>query len=142
MIDSNLASIDSLIPHSGSMVLIDQVLRSDQTSLSASLTVRGDGLLLGDEQQVPAWAGLEYMAQAIACYVGIAAKAQQQPVKMGFLLACRNYQTNQAYFKVAETLEVQIEKLFQDQALGVFNCQIQGQSIQISAKLTVYEATE
>jgi predicted hotdog family 3-hydroxylacyl-ACP dehydratase len=138
MIDFKNTDIVELMPHSGNMALLDRLIEYDDNSASAELVVRGDGLL-GDDKTVPAWAGIEYMAQTIAVYAGIIAKITGDPIKLGFLLGTRRYKSNVAEFKVGSTLTVRVEKIMQDERLGVFDCRIQGDNVEISANLNVYE---
>jgi predicted hotdog family 3-hydroxylacyl-ACP dehydratase len=146
MMDFNTIDVAELIPHSGKMVLLDRIIACDEHSLSAELVVRNDGLL-GNEKAVPAWAGIEYMAQTVAAYAGVMAKKAGEPVKLGFLLGTRRYNSNVAEFKVGSRLTVRVKKVIQDDALGVFDCEIYGinhesdQDIQIevNANLNVYQ---
>ncbi|WP_445371366.1 3-hydroxylacyl-ACP dehydratase [Methylomonas sp. HW2-6] len=131
--------IAELLPHTGDMVLLDRVVSFEEDRLSAVLTVRGDGLLFGDERAVPAWAALEYMAQAIGAYVGLQAKQAGQPIRLGFLLGSRLLQSNVGSLPVGCELVVTIEKIVQDEQLGVFDCRVSGDNIEISAKLNVYQ---
>ncbi len=131
-------AVAELIPHTGSMVLLDRVVDYDDHGLTAELVVRGDGLL-GDDQTVPAWAGIEYMAQTIAAFVGMMARRANEPIRLGFLLGTRHYNSNVAAFKVGETLTVRVEKIMQDENLGVFDCRIQGEAAEVTAKLNVYQ---
>ncbi|MCX7102732.1 MAG: hotdog family protein [Methylobacter sp.] len=130
--------IDDLIPHSGCMVLLDRVIAHDNKSLTAELVVRDDGLF-GDHETVPAWVGIEYMAQTIAAYVGVMARQVNDPVRLGFLLGTRRYLSNVGVFKVGARLTIQVEKIFQNEGLGVFDCQILGVDVDVSAKLNVYQ---
>lgn len=130
--------IAALIPHSGRMVLLDRIIDYDEQALSAELLVRPDGLL-GDDKTVPAWAGIEYMAQAIAAYEGIQSKLAGEPIKLGFLLGTRRYTGNVAVFDVGTVLTIQVKIIIQDGKLGVFDCTIHGTGIEISAKLNVYQ---
>lgn len=131
--------IAELLPHTGEMVLLDRILSFGEDRLSAVLTVRGDGLLFGDERSVPAWAALEYMAQAIGAYVGLQAKQAGQPIRLGFLLGSRLLQSNVGTLPVGCKLAVTVEKIVQDEQLGVFDCRVSGDNIEISAKLNVYQ---
>ncbi|WFP50273.1 3-hydroxylacyl-ACP dehydratase [Methylomonas sp. EFPC3] len=131
--------IAELLPHTGDMVLLDRVVSFEEDRLSAVLTVRGEGLLFGDERAVPAWAALEYMAQAIGAYVGLQAKQAGQPIRLGFLLGSRLLQSNVGTLPVGCELAVTIEKIVQDEQLGVFDCRVSGDNIEISAKLNVYQ---
>jgi predicted hotdog family 3-hydroxylacyl-ACP dehydratase len=138
MTDCTGFEVAELIPHSGKMVLLDRIIAFDDNALTAELRVRADGLL-GDDKAVPAWAGIEYMAQAIAAYAGIMAKKAGEPIKMGFLLGTRLYSSNVPEFAVGSVLTVRVEKIIQDDKLGVFDCRIQGNGIDIAAHLTVYQ---
>lgn len=131
--------IAELLPHTGEMVLLDRILSFGEDRLSAALTVRGDGLLFGNERAVPAWAALEYMAQAIGAYVGLQAKQAGQPIRLGFLLGSRLLQSNVGTLPVGCKLAVTVEKIVQDEQLGVFDCRVSGDNIDISAKLNVYQ---
>lgn len=132
-------AVTELLPHTGTMVLLDRVLEYRDHGLSAELTVRGDGVLFGDSETVPAWVGLEYMAQTIGAYVGIQAKLAGKPIRLGFLLGTRRYNSNIGQFKVGTTLTVSVEKIIQDEELGVFECRIHGDNIAIDANLNVYQ---
>lgn len=124
-----------LMPHTGVMILLDRILDYDATGLTAELRVRDDGLL-GDANQVPAWVGIEYMAQTIAVFSGITASKTKQSI--GFLLGSRRYCSNVATFKVGAMLTITVNKHYQDTVLGVFDCQIYGDGVDVSAKVNVY----
>ncbi|WP_081813242.1 hotdog family protein [Methylobacter tundripaludum] len=131
------SAVTELIPHTGDMVLLERIIDYDEQGLTAELVVRGDGLF-GDDQTVPAWAGIEYMAQAIAAYVGVKARQANEPIRMGFLLGTRRYNSNVAAFKVGATLTIRVNKIMQDDGLGVFDCRIQGEGVDVAANLNVY----
>ena len=135
MIDINVAD---LIPHEGQMVLLDKVLEYDENSLVSEVIVRDDGLF-GDGKTVPAWLGIEYMAQTVAAHEGMMSHLAGKPIKLGFLLGSRRYYSNISSFTVGSRLTVKVERLIQDQGLGVFFCQISGKGVDISAKLNVYQ---
>ena len=52
----NVAELDvrRLVPHSGPMLLIDEVIRADEQSLEAACVVRSDGLFALGDGRVPA----------------------------------------------------------------------------------------
>jgi len=133
-----MIDVADVIPHTGDMVLLDRIIDYDDQGLTAELVVRGDGLL-GDDQAVPAWAGIEYMAQTIAAYVGIKARQANEPIRMGFLLGTRRYSSNVAAFKVGARLTIRAEKIIQDDGLGVFDCRIKGEAVEVTANLNVYQ---
>ncbi|WP_349019715.1 hotdog family protein [Methyloglobulus sp.] len=136
MIDYN--DVASLIPHSGQLVLLDKVVEFNDEKLVAEMTVRGDGLF-GNDKNVPAWAGIEYMAQAVGVYAGIKSKLAGEPIKLGYLLGTRRFSSNVASFVVGTELTINVKVIIQDDKLGAFDCQILGDGIEVSANLTVYQ---
>jgi len=135
MIDIN---VGDLLPHDGNMVLLDGVVDYDQESLVAEVMVRDDGLF-GDGKTIPAWIGIEYMAQTVAAHGGMMCHLVGKPINLGFLLGTRRYTSNISDFTVGTQLTVKVKRLIEDQGLGVFDCQILGDGIDISAKLNVYQ---
>lgn len=136
MIDFN--NVAELLPHSGQMILLDRIIEFGSDRLTAQVTVRADGLFT-DADKTPAWVGIEYMAQAIGAYVGIKAKLAGEPIKLGYLLGTRRYTSNVPSFAPGIKLFVSIKTIIQDDKLGVFDCTIQGDGIDISANLNVYQ---
>jgi predicted hotdog family 3-hydroxylacyl-ACP dehydratase len=137
-----MIAVAELLPHTGDMVLLDRVVDCDGQGLTAELTVRGDGLLGGDHESVPAWIGIEYMAQTVAAYAGMQARLAGEPVRIGFLLGTRRYSSNVAAFKAGAVLTVRAIKVIQDDGLGVFDCRITGDGIEVTANLNVYQPPE
>jgi predicted hotdog family 3-hydroxylacyl-ACP dehydratase len=136
LIDYN--DVASLIPHSGQMVLLDRVVEFDGNNLVAEMTVRKNGLF-GNEKEVPAWVGIEYMAQAVGAYAGIKSKLAGEPIKLGYLLGTRRFTSNVASFVAGTALTINVKVIIQDDKLGAFSCQILGDGIEVSANLTVYQ---
>ncbi|MEC4749382.1 hotdog family protein [Methylomicrobium sp. Wu6] len=132
-------NVAELLPHTGNMIWLDKVLSWDEDSVTAELTVRGDALF-GDGNAAPAWAGIEYMAQTIGLYAGIHAKRAGEPIRLGFLLGTRRFESNVPAFRFGSTLSVQAERVMQDESLSVFNCLITGGHVKVSATLNVYQA--
>ena len=135
--------IDQLIPHSGNMILIDRLLEADDDSATAELTVINDQRFSGPADQVPAWVGIEYMAQTIAAWAGYKAHCHQVPLRLGFLLGSRRYTCNTPAFECGTTLTITIEKVFdEDSGLASFNCAIQGSNVEAHANLNVFQPNE
>ncbi|KGS11011.1 3-hydroxylacyl-ACP dehydratase, partial [Pseudomonas coronafaciens] len=70
-----------LIPHAGDMILIDQVLDFDAEQIHTRLTVRADGLFNQADGSLPAWLGVELMAQSVAAFAGCQARIKGEAVK-------------------------------------------------------------
>ena len=131
-------AVEELVPHSGKMVLLNRVIEFDEENMVAEVIVRDDGLF-GDGNTVPAWLGIEYMAQTIAALGGMKRRLAGKPLNLGFLLGTRRYDCNVDTFAVGSVLTVSVKRLVEDQGLGVFDCRISAEGISASAKLNVYQ---
>jgi predicted hotdog family 3-hydroxylacyl-ACP dehydratase len=62
-------TVAELVPHTGTMSLLTRIIDYGDDWLSAEIHITPESIF-ADERGVPAWIGLEYMAQAIAAYGG------------------------------------------------------------------------
>ncbi|WP_305909380.1 hotdog family protein [Methylomarinum sp. Ch1-1] len=131
-------SVEELLPHAGNMVLLNRVIDYGEDTMRAEVIVR-DGGLFADANTVPAWLGIEYMAQTIAALGGMKRRLAGKPLNLGFLLGTRRYDCNVDKFAVGTVLIVAVTRLVQDQGLGVFDCRISAEGIVAAAKLNVYQ---
>ena len=138
-----LPAIRDLLPHSGTMVLLDRVLEVGAEDLCAEVLIRPDSLF-ANADGVGSWVGVEYMAQAIAAYAGYAARQRGEPVKIGFLLGTRRYEAAVPCFPIGSVLRVQVQKILQaDNGIGSFECQIHHAQRQLAcATITVFQPTD
>lgn len=135
--------ISELVPHAGDMILLDVIDRFDAQSLAARLSVKAGGLFSQADGSLPAWVGVEIMAQAVAAFAGCQARQLGQPVELGFLLGTRNYQCNVERFPEGAELEIRVVcSLQDDNGMGVFECHIDGPGICAEARLNVYRPPE
>jgi predicted hotdog family 3-hydroxylacyl-ACP dehydratase len=134
----NEFAVNDLVAHDGQMMLLDKVIKFDEQSMICEVIVRGDGLF-GDEKSVPALVGIEYMAQTISAHGGMMDKIANRPTYMGFLLGTRAYVSNVDSFLTGSVLTVTVEKIMQEQGLGVFDCKITAPGVLVEAKLNVYQ---
>lgn len=129
--------VAELLPQSKQMVLLDKVLCADDASILVQLTVRDDGLF-STHQQVPAWLGMEYMAQAVAAFSGYHRKRNGLDIDLGFLLGTRHYQCSVGHFLCGTRLNVRAEKIIEAaNDMVVFDCLLQGENIEARAKLNL-----
>lgn len=136
MIDWSLAE---LLPHAGDMILIEQILSFDDEQIYTRLTVKPDGLFNRPDGSLPAWVGIELMAQSVAAYAGCHARARGDAVELGFLLGTRKFECNVEHFPVGTELIIHgIRSLEDDSGMGVFECHINAPGIHATARLNVY----
>jgi predicted hotdog family 3-hydroxylacyl-ACP dehydratase len=128
-----------LLPHAGDMILIDQVLGFDEEQIHTRLSVKPGGLFNRADGSLPAWLGIELMAQSVAAYAGCRARQQGQAVELGFLLGTRKFECNVEHFPAGSELRIHaLRSLEDDNGMGVFECHLSGPGIQASARLNVF----
>ena len=140
MMEKDLRPIENYVPHRGAMLLLEKLLSADAESAVAQVTVPRDGLFLQDAG-MPAWVGLEYMAQTVAAWAGWQSVQAGGAVKLGFLLGTRKYQCAQSFFAPGSVLRVSVRcELIGENGLGMFDCQIHAQDAEVAtARISVYE---
>lgn len=137
-------TVDQVVPHAGDMSLLGSIDTYGDDWLQASASIDTDNLFLTDDQ-VPAWVGIEYMAQAIAAHAGVQSLLNGGEVKVGFLVGTRKYTTAISSFPLGSQLTITVKQvILGENGLGAFSCQIQGQdpqgnSIEASASLNVFQ---
>ena len=140
MIDWPLAE---LLPHAGDMILIDQILAFDEEQIETRLSVKAGGLFNREDGSLPAWVGIELMAQSVAAYAGCRARLEGRAVALGFLLGTRKFECNVEHFPLGAQLHIHaLRSLEDDNGMGVFECHLTGPGIQASARLNVFRPPE
>lgn len=134
-----LPPMTELVPHAGTMCLLDRVLEAQAERLVAEVKVPENGLFSRDGA-VDAWIGLEYMAQAVAAWAGWCGRREGKTPRIGFLLGTRRYRSAVARYPVGDVLQVEVRRSYQaDNGLGQFDCQIRrGEAELASATITVF----
>ena len=136
-------AMDAWVPHRGAMSLLDAVIRCDEQGIEASVRVPAGGLF-NDGDGVPAWVGVEYMAQAVAAWSGGRARSAGGSPKIGYLLGSRRYEAAVPVFPAGAELRVLAQcELLGDSGLGLFDCRIEHDGrVLASARLSVFEPPE
>ncbi|CAN1595128.1 hotdog family protein [Pseudomonas sp. B21-028] len=136
MIDWPLAE---LLPHAGDMILIDRVVAFDDEQIHTQATVQPGGLFNRDDGGLPAWVGIELMAQSVAAFAGCHARRRGDAVELGFLLGTRKFECNVDSFPVGTELDIRgVRSLEDDNGMGVFECHIEAPGIHATARLNVF----
>jgi predicted hotdog family 3-hydroxylacyl-ACP dehydratase len=115
-------AIAALIPHQGTMCLLEEVLYSDEdTIVCRAVSHRDAGHPLREEDILPAVCGIEYAAQAMAVHGALSAKAAEKEAdsagsgargRRGMLAAARNVVFNvERLDDIADDLIVSARKL-------------------------------
>lgn len=133
------SDIAKLIPHSGTMCLLESVLHWDSTTIRcATRTHRDASNPLRTRGELPAVCGIEYAAQAMAVHGGLAGTIAGKPT-MGYLVslrdvACREERLDQP----AGDLVVEAERLMGDEARVIYHFTLKvGEIEMLSGRATV-----
>lgn len=134
--------VEDLVPHSGRMCLLDEIIDYGDDWLHAKVRVTANSMFI-ETQGVPASVGIEYLAQTVAAYAGLQERVNGGKPKLGFLLGVRNYICSTDYFSIGDTLLLQVELEMQaENGLNVFNAILKGDGIDISARLNVFQPND
>ena len=135
--------MDAWVPHRGAMSLLDRVEHVDEHGVVAWVTVPAEGLFTTDGG-VPAWVGIEYMAQAVAAWSGARSRTGGGSPRIGFLLGSRRYEAREPVFAAGAELRVSaVCELVGDNGLGMFDCRIEHAGRELAtARLSVFEPPE
>jgi len=135
--------IDELIVHRLPMRLLDRIVACSESEVVAEAYVRPDNLFFEPGRGLPAYVGLEMMAQAIAAIDGKKRLNSGQPAKIGFLLGCRRYASRSASLGEGTRLMVSAKMVFDDGAMLAFDCRIDDEQGELAtANLKVYAPTD
>ncbi len=104
---NNVNSIASLIPQRAPFVMIDELLQSDDKISRSRLQIRDENIFV--ENGLLQEAGLlENIAQTAAARAGYAAISNNEPVKLGYIGAVKNFEVF-LLPNTSEVLETEIE---------------------------------
>lgn len=129
--------IGELLPHGSKMTLLDRLVEYSPQRSVATVTIRGDSRF-ADDGGVPAWVGIEYMAQTIAAHAGYEARLRGEPPAIGFLLGTRSYVSDVGAFPLGVTLTISVEPLVTESQLGAFQCAIALDRVVATAVVNTY----
>ena len=119
-----LRPIADLVPHRPPMILLDAAGGMEGDSFKATLRIR-PGIPFFTDGGVPAWVGLEYMAQTIGAYNGALGLVRSGTVKPGMLLGTREYTASVPVFPEGTELEVLVRiDIFQEGGVSSMDCRI------------------
>lgn len=99
--------VEELLPHAPPMVLLDAVEEVEGLRCRCRVDVRSGAPFAG-EDGVPAYVGIEYLAQAVGALSGWRARLSGKPPHLGFLLSVREYASEVATFPMGTTLLVEV----------------------------------
>jgi predicted hotdog family 3-hydroxylacyl-ACP dehydratase len=120
--------MEELLLQRHEMLLIERVVEFGPSHVEVSTRVPQNHPLVEGPRGMPAWVGIELMAQAVSVFSALELRAQGLAPRIGLLLGARRFEARSRYFRVGATLNVVATLVLRDAAgLGVFECTIHEQ---------------
>ena len=117
--------IEGLLLQRYEMLLLDAVYDFGPDHVEVGATVTARHPLVDDPRGMPAWVGIELMAQAVSVFSSLELRAQGQALRIGLLLGARAYEAHVPFFPASARLRVRAVLALRDATgLGVFDCTI------------------
>jgi predicted hotdog family 3-hydroxylacyl-ACP dehydratase len=123
MSNQSLPRIETLLPHRGTMLLLDEVLALSEAHAQVASHASIQSWYATETGAMPAWIGIELMAQAVAAHVGWCKMEKALPTAQGVLLGTRRYQADVSEFAGPLVIEAKLV-LMGDDGMGAYECTI------------------
>jgi predicted hotdog family 3-hydroxylacyl-ACP dehydratase len=140
----NKAEIRTLIPHSGTMCLLDEVTQWDDRSITCiTNTHRDPANPLRRDERLSAVHAFEYGAQAAAVHGGLRARSVGKIAPPGYLAALRDARLHVAFLDdIRSPLQICANRLFGDSANTVYECRVLADNVLLAnARVTIIQRT-
>jgi len=144
---AELLTAEHYLPHATPMVLLEQVVAVTEETAHCQVRVSRDGVLapfLNANGQLPAWFGIEIIAQTIGVWSGWHGRQlSDNPPKPGMLLGGRGYRCHQPLFPAGALLNINVTLLMHDEKIASFEGEITlNGEILASGRLNTYQPDE
>jgi predicted hotdog family 3-hydroxylacyl-ACP dehydratase len=125
MISTPQLTIASVLPHVGPMLLLDELHDHGPEHVTCGVTIRAETMFCDGIHGVPAWVGLEYMAQACCAFSGIEDVLAGGKPGIALLLGSRSYKSETEWFPLGAVLHIRADlQLRDDSDFVAFACTI------------------
>ena len=135
-------TVRELLPHAPPMILLSGYEEPvDGDSIAAYVDITRDSPFFDmSENGVPGCVAIEYMAQAMALYVGLQARLRNEKPRIGFVLGTRKLNLSIPAFPLAHRFTVSSRCTYTDESFGSFECLIADASgsVVASAQLSAF----
>ncbi len=144
---SRYPPVSHYLPHREPMLLLDELVDVTEETCHCRVTVSRDGVFapfLDVNAHLPAWFGLEIMAQTIGVWSGWHQHEKGAPkIALGMLLSARKLSSHVDVLAAGSVLDIFVTLLVQDERFGGFEAEIKCRDeILSSARLNTYQLGE
>jgi predicted hotdog family 3-hydroxylacyl-ACP dehydratase len=129
------------VMHREPMLLLDTLIEATDDGATCEWRVNADDYFVESEQGVPAYVGVEFMAQCVAVNAGARARIVGLGPPLGFLLGARHFKASVSHYKIGEMYHASCSELLRDDnGMGSYECAIfYGDDQVAEARLAVLE---
>ena len=129
------------VMHRDPMLLLDTLVESGDDGTICEWQVNIDDPFVEKDLGVPAYVGVEFMAQCVAVHAGARARIVGLGPPLGFLLGARHFRSSVSHFEVGEVYRATCQELIRDDSgMGSYECGIlHGDDKVAEARLAVLE---
>ena len=145
--------IEHLIPHKRGMIWLERVQDCSDDSLTAIAQVNAANPLYNGAIQnisatqnnsaancVPAWVGIEWMAQAVSAFAGIHRLSEGKSILLGFLLGTRSYRSFCGGYALGDEAVIKVTRTYVENNLAAFVCTVTvANDCKAEATITVFQ---
>ncbi|HEY0267793.1 MAG TPA: hypothetical protein VGC12_01015 [Methyloradius sp.] len=127
------------------MMLLNQVISFNSECIIVEYTPQSQAWYVDAQGNMPAWIGIELMAQAIAVHAGLLKHNENINPKQGVLLGTRSYVAKTPSFEANVRLYIKSILVFRDESgLGAYDCSISNDNNEAlaTATLKVFEPAD
>ena len=118
-------AVDEVLPHRGTMRLVDEIVACSEEAVTVLASIDNQAWYADADGAMPAWIGIELMAQAIAAHVGLLAMRAGGRARPGVLLgASRCEALAPSCPRVARLRIAANEVLKSEEGHGAYECTI------------------
>jgi predicted hotdog family 3-hydroxylacyl-ACP dehydratase len=125
---ASFPTVEELVPHSDSMLLLDWVLEHESDFTICSATADSGAHFADPGGSVPSWVSLEYMAQCAAVHGGLADRNRDKAPRPGLLLGSRRLLLHTDTLPTGQELHVTARHHRASAGLVAFDCSIRSET--------------
>lgn len=135
-------NLENALPQQPPMRLIDSIIEATDQLARCQTTIKKENIFYdNDAKGVYAWVGMELMAQTAAVFASN--QGEGDTPQMGFLLSVRKFESKEPVFTVGETLEILAKKIYLEDNIGCFDCEIKiNNQLIATGKLNAFQPDE
>ncbi|HJU84449.1 MAG TPA: hypothetical protein VJ600_09580 [Holophagaceae bacterium] len=120
-----MTPLTELLPHRAPAIVLTELREIGEEGCLALARVEPGAWYLDADGAMPAWVGLEMMAQAASAFSGHRNTLSGRPVRVGYLLGTRSFTAAAPAFPAGTELEVEVRVIFMDPGgPSAFRCEI------------------